>query len=56
MSIERLLKLWTAFRSIVMKHEGKLENAAGTKCEAVMKARQIIGTINNNAFWHDLEQ
>ena len=51
-----MLKLWTAFRSIVMKHEGKLENAAGMKHEAVTKACQIIGTINNNAIWHDLEQ
>ena len=50
MSIEWLLKLQMAFRSIVMKHEGKLENAAGMKCEAVMKAHQIIGTINNMHF------
>ena len=56
MSLERLLKLSKAMRSIVVKSSEALETAAAATPTAIKKACQIIAIIKEDKFWEDLKE
>ena len=56
MSLDCLLKLSKAMRSIVVKSSEALEIAAAATLTAVKKACQIIAIIKEDKFWEDLKE
>ncbi|KAF8314890.1 uncharacterized protein EI90DRAFT_3177220 [Cantharellus anzutake] len=54
MAIGQLIQLEIPYKTIVVRSQRELETAAGTKCDAIAKAQQILAIIQNQGFWDDM--
>ncbi|KAF8329070.1 uncharacterized protein EI90DRAFT_2924380 [Cantharellus anzutake] len=54
MAIGQLIQLEIPYKTIVVRSQRELETAAGTKCDAIAKAQQILAIIQNEGFWDDV--
>jgi len=54
-SLDRLLRVSMPMRSAAIKRGDDLRKAAGTKADAISKAKAILALINETTFWDDLK-
>jgi hypothetical protein len=54
LSMTRLLEVNKALRSCVIKNGETLLKCGGPKAEAQSKAKEILNTVNDHNFWHNV--